>query len=349
VKITLQEIASYLGGKVVGDPEAVVHGIGSLDDAIEGQITFLANPKYAAKVAVTRASAVIAAPGTDCHGKNLVETGNPQLAFAKLLTLFTRKETPPMGVMAGAHVSPAATIGNDATIYPGAYVGEGVTIGARAVIHPGVVLYEGVTIGDDVTLHANVSIRERCTIGNRVIVHNGAVIGSDGFGYVPDGKKHFKIPQIGIVVVEDDVEIGANVTIDRAALDKTLIRRGTKIDNLVQIAHNCSLGEDCIIVAQAGVAGSTVLGNNVIIGGQAGLAGHIKLADNVMIGGQSGVTNSIKEAGVFSGTPVMPHKEWLKASMTLPRLPEMRKSLSDLEKRLAELERRLEEQQTLNL
>lgn len=339
MEITLQEIASYLGGTVVGDPEAVVHGIGSLDDAVEGEITFLANPKYAAKVAVTRASAVIAAPGTDRHGKNLVETGNPQLAFAKLLTLFTRKEAPPGGVMAGAHLNPAATIGEDVTIYPGVYVGEGVTIGARVVIHPGVVLYAGVSIGDDVTLHANVSIRERCKIGNRVIVHNGTVIGSDGFGYVPDGKKHFKIPQIGSVIVEDDVEIGANVTIDRGALAQTIIRRGTKIDNLVQIAHNCIIGEDCIIVAQVGIAGSAELGNHVIVGGQTGIVGHIKICDNVMIGGHTGVTNNVKEPGVYSGIPAMPHKDWLKATMTFPRLPEMRKSINELGKRVAVLEK----------
>lgn len=335
---TLQQIADYLGARLVGDSDAIVHGLGSLDTARPGEITFLANPKYADKVATTSATAVIIPPGADSFGKNAIETDNPQLAFAKLLTMFYRSPAEPKGVMPGAHVSPSAVLGSHITVYPGAYVGDGVQIGDRVTIHPGAVIYEGCSIGDDVTIHANVSIREGCRVGNRVSIHNGAVIGSDGFGYVPEGRKHFKVPQVGIVVIEDDVEIGANATIDRAALEQTVIRRGTKIDNLVQIAHNCVIGEDCIIVAQVGIAGSTTLGNNVILGGQAGLAGHISICDNVMIGGQSGVSNSIREPGVYSGTPTMPHKEWLKSSMTLPRLPEMRKSIADLEKRLAALE-----------
>jgi len=338
MKKTLQQIADCLGARVVGDPDVEVHGLGSLDKATPGEITFLANPKYADKVGTTSASAVILPPDADRHGKNAIVTDNPQLAFAKLLSLFYQSPFASKGVMPGAHVSSSATLGGDISVYPGAYVGDGVRIGDRVTIHPGVVIYAGCTIGDDVTIHSNVSIREGCRVGNRVIVHNGTVIGSDGFGYVPDGRKHFKVPQIGIVVIEDDVEIGANVTIDRAALERTVIRRGTKIDNLVQIAHNCEIGEDCIIVAQVGIAGSTKLGNNVVIGGQAGLAGHISICDNVMIGGQSGVSNNIKEPGVYSGTPTMPHKEWLKSSMTLPRLPEMRKSVVDLEKRVAALE-----------
>lgn len=338
MKKTLQEIADYLGARVIGDPDAIVHGLGSLDKASPGEITFLANPKYADKVRHCGATAVIMPPGGESYGKNVIETDRPQLAFAKLLALFHQPPAPCPGVMPGAHVSPTAELGRDVTVYPGAYIGDGVKTGDRVVIHPGVVIYAGCTVGDDVTLHSNVSIRERCLIGNRVIVHNGTVIGSDGFGYVPDGRKHVKVPQVGIVVIEDDVEIGANVTVDRAALERTVIGRGTKIDNLVQVAHNCVIGEDCIIVAQVGVAGSAILGNNVVIGGQAGLAGHIRICDNVMIGGQSGVTNSISEPGVYSGTPTIPHKEWLKASMTLPRLPEMRKKVAELEKRLSALE-----------
>jgi len=340
MKKTLQQIADYLGARVEGDPGVEVHGLGSLDKAVTGEITFLANPKYADKVATTRASAVIVPSGADSFGKNVIVTDNPQLAFAKLLNLFHQSPAEPRGVMAGAHVSPGAVLGSGVSVYPGAYVGEGVKIGDRVTIHPGVAIYEGCSIGDDVVLHANVSVRERCRIGNRVTVHNGAVIGSDGFGYVPDGRKHFKVPQVGIVVIEDDVEIGANVTIDRAALEQTVIRRGTKIDNLVQIAHNCIIGEDCVIVAQVGIAGSAILGNNVVLGGQAGLAGHIRICDNVMIGGQSGVSNSISEPGVYSGTPTMPHKDWLKSSITLPRLPEMRKNIAELEKRLAALEKK---------
>jgi UDP-3-O-[3-hydroxymyristoyl] glucosamine N-acyltransferase len=338
MKKTLQEIADYLGARVVGDADAVVHGLGSIDSAQEGEITFLSSAKHLDKAKASRATAIIMAPGGGVSGRNIIETANPQLAFALLLKLFYQPPVPALGVMPGAHVSPSATLGSDITVYPGAYVGDGVKVGERVTIHPGVVIYAGCTIGDDVVLHSNVSVRERCQIGNRVIVHNGTVIGSDGFGYVPDGRRHVKVPQIGIVVVEDDVEIGANVTVDRAALEKTVIGRGTKIDNLVQVAHNAVIGDDCILVAQVGIAGSATLGNNVIVGGQAGIVGHIRICDNVMIGGQSGVSNNITEPGVYSGSPTMPHKEWLRASMTLPRLPEMRKSVIDLEKRVASLE-----------
>ncbi len=338
---TLQELADYLGGRVIGDPAATVHGLGSLDDAREGQVTFLANPKYAAKVATTKATAVILPPGADSFGRNVIETDNPYLAFAKVLTLFCVETLKPQGVMEGALVSKGALLGKDISIYPGAFVGDGAVIGDRTVIYPGVAIYEGVSIGDDVIVHSNVSIRERCKIGSRVIIHNGAVIGADGFGYAPDGKKYYKIPQIGIVVIEDDVEIGANTTIDRAALDKTIIRRGTKIDNLVQIAHNCIIGEDTAIAAQTGMAGSTKIGNNVTTGGQVAFAGHLKIGNDIMFGGKSGVTSNIDEPGIYSGFPVIPHKEWLRVSAVYPRLPKMQKSISTLEKRIAELEKLL--------
>ena len=336
---TLQEIADYLGGRVIGDPAAIVHGLGSLDDAVEGQITFLANPKFAAKLATTKATAVILPPAVSGFGRDVIETDNPYLAFAKVLTLFCVAGLKPQGVMNGAFVCEGAVLGQDITIYPGAYIADGVKIGDRTVVHPGVVIYEGVTIGDDVMLHSNVSIRERCTVGNRVIIHNGAVIGSDGFGYAPDKRKYFKIPQIGIVVLEDDVEIGANTTIDRAALDKTIIRRGTKIDNLVQIAHNCIIGEDTAIAAQTGVAGSSKIGRNLTVGGQVAIAGHIEIGDNIMLAGRCGAISSIDQPGVFSGTPAMPHRDWLKSSAIYSKLPELRKTVSTLEKRIAELEK----------
>jgi UDP-3-O-[3-hydroxymyristoyl] glucosamine N-acyltransferase len=335
---TLQELAEYLGGRVIGDPAATVRGLGTLDDAGEGQVTFLANPRYAAKVATTRATAVILPPGAAGHGRNVIEVANPYLAFAKLLTLFHVQPAPPLGVMAGACLGQRVTIGEGATVYPGVFIADDVTIGKGVTLYPGVTLYGGVVLGDDVTLHANVSVRERCRIGSRVIIHNGTVIGSDGFGYAPDGKGWYKIPQIGIVVIEDDVEIGANTTIDRAALEVTLIRRGSKIDNLVQIAHNCVVGENCMIVSQVGIAGSTRLGAHVTIGGNAGLAGHIQVGDNVMIGAMSGVPNSVPDGQVVSGIPAFPHKEWLRASAVHQKLPELRKTVGALEKRVAELE-----------
>lgn len=339
MQLALGQIAELVGGRVIGNPDLKVSGIGSLDDAVEGQITFLANPKYSGKVATTKASAVILPPGANGFGKDVVETRNTYLAFAKILTHFCHTPEAAKGVMDGAVVGRDVRLGVDVTVYPGAYIGAGSVIGDRTVIHPNVVIYNEVTIGDDVVLHSNVSIRERCRLGNRVIVHNGAVIGSDGFGYVPDGKKYFKIPQIGIVVIEDDVEIGANTTIDRAALDVTLIRRGVKLDNLVQIAHNCSIGEDTAVAAQAGIAGSAIIGNNVTVGGQTAIVGHIKVGDNIMFAGRSGVMNSMDQPGVFSGTPAVPHKEWLKTMAVYAKLPEMRKTIKELEERLSLLEK----------
>jgi len=343
VEKNLKELATLLGGKVIGDETAVVSSLGTLDEANEGQITFLANPKYAAKVSTTRATAVIVPPGAERYGRNVIEVKNPYLAFAKLLSLFHVKPIVPRGVMAGAFVAESATLGEGVTIYPGAYVGDGVKLGNRVVLHPGVALYEGVEVADETILHANVTVREGCRIGSRVIIHSGTVIGSDGFGYAPDGKGYQKIPQIGIVVIEDDVEIGAGTTIDRAALGLTLIRRGTKIDNLVQIAHNCVIGENCIIVSQTGISGSTKLGEHVTIGGQVGIVGHLEIGDNVMVGAKSGVHNSISSGQILSGYPAFPHKEWLKSASTFPKLPEMRKSLNSLEKRIQELEAKLDE------
>jgi UDP-3-O-[3-hydroxymyristoyl] glucosamine N-acyltransferase len=341
VEKSLRELADYLGGSVIGDDTVRIRGLASLDDAGEGEITFLANPKYAAKVATTGATAVVLPPGAEGHGRNVIEVKNPYLAFAKLLTLFHVKPFHAKGVMAGACIGENVAMGDAVTVYPGVYVGDGVRLGNRVTLHPGVVLYEGVTVGDDVTLHANVTVRERCRIGNRVTIHNGTVVGSDGFGYAPDGEMWYKIPQIGIVVIEDDVEIGANVTIDRAALNVTLIRRGTKIDNLVQIAHNCEIGENCVIAALAGIAGSAKLGKHVTLGGHVGVAGHLEIGDNVIIAAMSGVHNDLPANQVFSGIPVLPHKEWLRLAMTLPRVPEMRKTLGTLEKRIAELEEKL--------
>lgn len=343
MKLTLKEIAEHIGGRVIGDPDVTVCGLASLDDAVEGQIVFLANPKLAAKVAQCKATAVILPPGADGFGKQIIETKNPYLAFAKVLTLFHAPKLPAKGVMSGAYISPDAILGHDITVYPGACIAERVRIGDRAVIYPGAVIYEDVVIGDDVVIHANVSIRERCRIGSRVIIHNGAVIGSDGFGYAPDGKSYYKIPQIGIVVIEDDVEIGANTTIDRAALDRTIIGKGCKLDNLVQVAHNVIIGENTVMAAQVGVAGSTKIGRNVTVGGQVAFAGHIEVADNTMLGGRAGVTSSITTAGIYSGLPVIDHKDWLKSSIVFAKLPDMRKTLKSLEKRIVELENLLTE------
>ncbi len=339
---TLQELADHLGGQVAGDPSVAITGLGTLDGAEEGQITFLANPKYAAKVASTRASAIVLSPAAEQFGRNCIVVANPHLAFAKLLTLYTTRPRVPKGVMAGAFVGEGVAMGSEVTIYPGAYIGDNVRIGDRATIHHNVTLYEGVVLGDDVTLHSGVSIREGCRIGSRVTIHNGSIIGADGFGYSPDGDGWFKVPQVGIVIIEDDVEIGANTTIDRAAVETTRIGRGTKIDNLVQVAHNCQIGENCVIVAQAGIAGSVTLGRRVTLGGQAAIADHVTIGEKTMISGQSGVFNNVAAGSILSGTPAIPHQARLKAAAVFPHLPEMRKTLLKLSNRMAKVEESLE-------
>ena len=335
---TLKQLAVFLGGIVRGDESYLINGLAPLESAGSDKITFLANPRYAAKVAETGAGAILMAAGGEAYGRNVIEVANPYLAFAKLLTLFYVRKKTPQGVMNDARIGSNVTFGDDISIHPGAFVGDNVTIGDRCVIHPGAVIYSGVTIGSDTLIHANAVIRERCCIGNRCVIQPGAVIGSDGFGYAPDGPGYYPIPQIGIVVLEDDVEIGANTCVDRAAVEVTLIRRGTKLDNLVQIAHNCQIGEDCMIVSQVGISGSTKIGNHVTLAGQVGVAGHLTIGDNVLIGAQSGVPGSLTANAGYSGSPVMPHKQWLKAMAVVPRLPELRKSVAALEKRISELE-----------
>jgi len=339
---TLKELAEYLGGTVRGDETCRVNGLAPLEAAGPDKVTFLANPKYASKVADTGAGAVLMTPGGESHGRNVIEVANPYLAFAKLLTLFYVQPHPPRGVLPEACIGIGVALGEEISIYPGAIVGDNVTLGDRCVIHPGAVIYAGVSIGDDTVIHANAVVRERCRIGKRCVLQPGAVIGSDGFGYAPDGSSYYPIPQIGIVVLEDDVEIGANTCIDRAALEVTLIRRGTKLDNLVQVAHNCQIGEDCMIVSQVGISGSTRIGNHVTLAGQVGVAGHLTIGDNVIVGAQSGVPGSLPANAGYSGTPVLPHKEWLKSMAVVANLPDMRKTVASLEKRIAGLEAMLQ-------
>jgi len=339
---TLKELADYLGGTVRGDETCRVNGLAPLEAAAADKITFLANPKYASKVAETAAGAVLMAPGGEGYGRNVIEVANPYLCFAKLLTLFYVQPHPPRGVMPEACIGIGVSLGEGVSIYPGVVIGDNVTIGDRCVIHAGAVIYAGVTVGDDTTIHANAVVRERCRIGNRCIIQPGAVIGSDGFGYAPDGSSYYPIPQIGIVVLEDDVEVGANTCIDRAALEATLIRRGTKIDNLVQIAHNCQIGEDTLLCSQVGISGSTRIGNHVTLTGQVGVAGHLTIGDNVMVGAKSGVPSSLEPNAGYSGIPALPHKQWLKSMAVVANLPDLRRTVAALEKRLAGLESTLQ-------
>lgn len=340
---TLKELAELVGAELVGDSQQSISGVASIDQAGPGELTFLANPRYAAKLDNCKASAVIVPQGVAGEGHNLLVCANPYLAFARILTHFQAPVEVPREVMAGATVHPSARLAEDISIHPGCTVGRDVTIGRNTILYPGVVLYDGVQVGEDCVLHANVVVREGCRIGNRVIIQPAAVIGSDGFGYAPDGRRYVKIPQVGIVVIEDDVEIGSATCIDRAAMSVTRIGRGTKIDNLVQIAHNVVVGEDTIIVSQVGVSGSTHIGNHCTFGGQAGLAGHIKIGNDVMIAARGGVAGDVPDGQVLSGAPAMPHKDWLKASMTFPKLPELRRDVQQMKKKLAELENLIKE------
>jgi UDP-3-O-[3-hydroxymyristoyl] glucosamine N-acyltransferase len=335
---TVQELAEYLGGTVRGDGTCRINGLAPLDAAGPDKVTFLANPKYASKVAETGAGAVLMTPGSESFGRTVIELANPYLAFAKLLSLFYVQPRSPMGIMPEACIGTGVSLGEDISLYPGAVVGDNVTIGDRCVIFPGAVLYDGVTVGDGTVIHANAVIRERCRVGKNCVIQPGAVIGSDGFGYAPDGSSYYPIPQIGIVVLEDNVEIGANTCIDRAALDVTLIKRGTKIDNLVQIAHNCQVGEDTMLCSQVGISGSAKIGNHVTLTGQVGVAGHLTIGDNVMVGAKSGVPSSLEANAGYSGIPALPHKQWLKSMAVVAGLPDLKKTVSSLEKRIAELE-----------
>jgi len=334
----LQQLAELVDGRVQGDPELEISRVLPIDMARKGDITFVANPKYLSRLKDCQASAVIVAPGVDAPGLNLLVYANPYLAFAKILTSLQGPERPVKGVMLGAHVATSAQLAEGVSIYPGCVVGERVRIGSGTTLYPGVILYDDVEIGSDCLLHAGAIVREGCRLGDRVILQPSAVIGSDGFGFAPDGGSYYKIPQIGIVVLEDDVEIGSCSCIDRAALGVTRIRRGTKIDNLVQIGHNVEVGEDCVMAAQVGVSGSTRIGRHCTFGGQVGTAGHVAIGDNVTIGGRGGATGNVEGNQVLSGLPLLPHKQWLKMSSTLPKLPEMRKELQQLKKRLEQLE-----------
>lgn len=338
---TLKELAELVNGEVAGDGNTLINGVAPLESATAGEISFVSNPKYAEQIKTSPASAIIVSHEMKAEGKNLLVTKNPQLAYAKLLTLFTSRPYIAKGVDKRAFIGRNPRIGKDVTIYPFAYIGDDVEIGDRTIVHSGVHIGNGCSVGEATVIYPNVSIMDRCIIGNRVIIHPGVVIGSDGFGYARNGKQHYKIPQTGIVQIDDDVEIGANTTIDRAAFDRTWIKRGTKIDNLVQVAHNVLIGDDSILVAQVGIAGSCQLGSNVIMGGQSALVDHISVGDNVMVGGQSGVTSNVEDGQIVSGSPAMPHKDWLRASLVFSHLPEMRKTIKELEKKIAELEAKL--------
>lgn len=328
----LVEIAEITGGRVVGNPDVEIRGASGLREAEEGDITFLADKRNIEYIFSTRATAVIVKEEIKGVSKEMLIVDNPQLAFAKVLEALYKKPYKCRGVSDKAIIEKDVIIGKDVTIHPFVYIGDKSIIGDRVRIYPNVYIGEGVRIDEDTLIYPNVTIREGVKIGKRVIIHPGTVIGADGFGYVQEKGRHYKIPQVGSVIIEDDVEIGANVTIDRATTKETIIGAGTKIDNLVQIGHNVRIGKNCIIVAQVGIGGSSEIGDGTILGGQVGIRDHVRVGRSVMVGARAGITHDVSDGEVVSGYPAIPHKEWLRAQSIYSKLPEYIRRLQRLER-----------------
>ena len=337
--MTLQELAERIGARLEGDGTLAVARVAGLEAAGPGDVTFLANDKYAAEVAATKASAVILGPTEVTAPCAVLRVANPYLAFARAAQALAPPSVLPVGVHPSAVIGEGVVLAEGVGIGPLAVIGRGARIGARTVIESHAVVGAEAVLGAGCVIHAHVSIRERCQLGDRVVVQNGAVIGADGFGFAhhADGS-HEKIPQTAPVVIEDDVEIGANTTIDRPAVGETRIKAGTKIDNLVQIAHGVVLGRHVLLASQVGISGSTTVGDAVTLAGQVGVAGHITIGDRVTATGQTGITNSVAAGRFISGLPAIDNRDWRKSAVLVGRLPEYRRQLLDLERRLAALE-----------
>lgn len=335
----LQDIADRIDCRLEGDGAIDIRGLSGIEDAEPGDLTFFTNSKYVAELRTTRASAVILGETAEAAPCAMLRTKQPYLAFARAVGLFEDPWRPAPGVHRLAWVGEDVTLGADVSVGPFAVLGDGVRIGARTIVHPHATIGRRADIGDDCVIHARVSIRERVRIGHRVVLQDGAVIGSDGFGFArrPDGT-HEKIPQIGGLTIEDDVEIGANTTIDRPAVGETRIGAGTKIDNLVQIAHGVSVGRNVLLAAQVGVAGSVTIEEGVTLAGQVGVAGHITLGRGVIATAQTGIPNSVEPGAFISGYPAIPNRDWLRASAVFRKLPELKKRIAELARRIQELE-----------
>lgn len=341
MELSLGELVGQLGGELVGDPTVRVRQIASIESAGSGELTFLSNPKFASALANSAASAFILSPkAADLTSRPRILTPDPYLYFARAAQLFNPPRRPAPGLQPGAIVS--SDLPGSVAVGANAVIGRACSIGERCVIGPGCVIGDGVEIGEDSILHAGVKVYDGCVIGARAILHAGAVIGADGLGFARDGEKRWvKIPQIGRVILGDDVEVGANTTIDRGALADTVIGRGVKLDNLIHIAHNCHVGDDTIMAAMAGIAGSARIGKRVMVGGKAGVAGHLKVADDVVVSADSNVTKNIDKVGVYTSVvPIQSHADWIKNFSHLRRLDAMADRVRELEKRLAEMEKK---------
>jgi len=340
---TLGELAALVGGELRGDPGLPIRGIASLEDAGSGDLSFVTGPRHLRQAEASRASALVVPRDLDLPGRPVIRVDQPYAAVVTLLHAFHPEPAPTPGIHPTAVVAASARVAPDAAVLALAVVGADSTVDSRAVLHPHVVVGERCRVGEGSVLHAHVVLRGNVEVGRGVVIHAGSVLGADGFGYVFDGARHVKIPQVGRVVVEDDAEIGANVTIDRATMGDTVIGRGTKIDNLVQIGHNTVVGSDTIIVAQAGISGSCRIGNRVVIGGQVGVADHAAIGDGAQVGSQSGVHGHVPPGAAVLGYPAMPVAEARRAMAAQAHLPELLRTVRVLKRRVAELERRLGE------
>lgn len=338
----LKHIASLLNGEIIGPPQAdeiEITGVAGIRDAQEGEISFISTQKYMKELSTSKASCVIVKEIIKDFALPQLKVSNPYLAFAKLLEHFYVKPHKFSGVSDGAIISDEAHLATDVSVSPFSYISDGVSIGRGTIIYPYVFIGENTIIGQRCTLYPHVTLREGLRIGNNVIIHSGSVIGSDGFGYVLEEGKYHKIPQVGGVIIEDDVEIGSNVSIDRATIGNTLIGKGTKIDNLVQIAHNVTIGNNSVIIAQVGIGGSTEIGDSVTLAGQVGISDHTKIDSGTIIGAQSGMRGYVTK-GVYLGSPALPHRDWMKAVALFAKLPALNKKVKELEEKIKELERR---------
>jgi UDP-3-O-[3-hydroxymyristoyl] glucosamine N-acyltransferase len=339
--LTLAQIASALGATLEGDPSRVLHGVAPLDTAGPADVSFVTDPRYAVAAQTSRAGAFLAPPGVSGLPAPVLRIAAPRLALIDLIALFHPTASPAPGVHRTAVVAADARVAPTASVGALSVIEAGAEIGAGARLHPLVYVGSGAVIGEETVLYPHVVIREGVRLGRRVIVHAGAVIGADGFGYAFDGARHRKIPQVGGVQIEDDVEIGANTTIDRATLGETVVRQGTKIDNLVQVGHNVEIGEHTVIAGQVGIAGSCRIGRGVVMGGQVGLADHTTIGDGALLGAQSGVHGDIAAGEKVLGTPALPLTESKRIILATRHLPELVRRLRTLERRLARLESRL--------
>ena len=344
MEFTAEQIANVIGGRVEGNKDAKVHTFAKIEEGTEGAISFLSNPKYTHYLYNTKSSIVIVNEDVELEkdvDATLIRVKNAYESIAKLLQIYEASKPKKTGVAPQAYIAPSAKLGNNCYVGPFAYVGEGAEIGDGCQIYPHAVIGDNVKVGTNCIFYPNTTIYQGCKIGNYVTIHAGSVIGADGFGFAPGADGYDKIPQIGIVVIEDNVEIGANTCVDRSTMGATVIHKGVKLDNLVQVAHNVEIGENTVMSAQVGIAGSTKVGSWCMFGGQVGLAGHITIGDKTFLGAQSGVPGSLKGGEELIGTPPMNPRAYFKSQAIFRRLPDMYKDLNDAKKKIEELNEKI--------